>query len=537
MRHPLKKAFSLVLAAVTTLGLAACGGGGSASPSSASGSAPASETSSESKIDTSEHVKLNFLVLGDKPTNGRMEAAIAEENKLLTEKVNAEIELQYIEWADWQSKYQLALASGDGSIDMIGTATDWLYAWPSVRKGAFLPLTEEMLSTYAPQTWAAVSKEDWNDCTLDGKIWFIPEDQYTQWTNHGMFYRGDWAKETSLPDGKITKFEDMETYFDGVLKNHPGVIPWDVAAPNNLAGLFPGYIESHSNDVTILGCDTGSYAIFYYDSSDPYKVISPVMEGQEFTDFAKLMKKWGDKGFWRSDVLNYQGDTRSLMLAGKSGADQHHTQTYVTTTRPQMDAKQSGSDLQFYYWGQENKNVNRDLDTHGALAISASSQHPERALMVYDLMRNDKEIYMLHNFGIEGKDYLINKDGTLGHPEGYDATKDALGTNFWYGRMDQFEPDHDDWYNEGKKEIYAELDSVAGKYALGKFAFDPTNVSSEIAALADVCNNYIPSIAYGKSGDPEQAVAKFRSDLKNAGYDKVLAEIQSQLDKLKASES
>jgi putative aldouronate transport system substrate-binding protein len=169
--------------------------------------------------------------------------------------------------------------------------------------------------------------------------------------------------------------------------------------------------------------------------------------------------------------------------------------------------------------------------------MSASSQHPERALMVYDLMRNDKEIYMLHNFGIEGKDYLTNKDGTLGHPEGYDATKDALGTNFWYGRMDQFEPDHDDWYNEGKKEIYAELDSVAGKYALGKFAFDPTNVSSEIAALADVCNNYIPSIAYGKSGDPEQAVTKFRSDLKNAGYDKVLAEIQSQLDKLKASES
>lgn len=261
------------------------------------------------------------------------------------------------------------------------------------------------------------------------------------------------------------------------------------------------------------------------------------MDGQEFVDAVKLMKKWGDKGFWRSDVLNYQGDTRSLMYAGKSGADQHHTQTFVTTTRPQMNAKQPGSDLQFYYWGEENKNVNRDLITHGALAISASSRNPERALMVYDLIRNDKQIYMLHNFGIEGKDYLINKDGTLGHPKGYDETKDALGTNFWYGRIDKFEPDHDNWDNAAKKQIFEELDKVAGKYALSKFVFDPTKVSAEIAALTDICNSQMPSLAYGKAGDPVQVVAKFREALKSAGYEKVKTEVQDQLNKLKSSQS
>ncbi|MCI1981728.1 MAG: ABC transporter substrate-binding protein [Oscillospiraceae bacterium] len=532
MRKTMKRFLSVVLAFALVCSFSACSKGGG---SSAGGTAPensAASASGSQKADTSEHVKVTMLVLGNKPTNGRMQAALAEENKPLNQKINAEINLQYIEWTDWQTKYQLALASGDSSIDLITTATDWLYAWQSVKKGAFLPLTEDMLSTYAPQTWKNVSKSDWSDCTKDGKIWFIPEDQYTQWTCHGMFYRGDWAKEAGL--SKVAKFEDLETYFDGVLKNHKGAVPWDIGAPNEVAGLFPGYIESHSPETVILGTDTGNYQIFYYNNSDPYKVVCPVFE-QQFEDFAKMMKQWGDKGFWRKNVLNYKGDTRSLMYAGLSGADQHHAETYVTTTRPMMEQKQPGSDLQFYYWGMENKNVNHDLDTHGAMAVSANSKHPERALMVYDLIRNDKQIYYLHNHGIQGKDYIINSDGTLGYPKGFDAAKDGLSTNFWAGRMDKYEPDHGDWY-KGKDDLYKELNSVAGKYALGKFAFDNANVSSEMAAVAEVCNNFIPSIAYGKAGDPSAAVAKFRKSLKNAGIDTVMTEIQTQLDKQKSED-
>jgi hypothetical protein len=40
---------------------------------------------------------------------------------------------------------------------------------------------------------------------------------------------------------------------------------------------------------------------------------------------------------------------------------------------------------------------------------------------------------LVHNHGIEGKDYIMNSDGTLGYPKGYDAAKDGLDTNFWAG--------------------------------------------------------------------------------------------------------
>ncbi|MDR3170077.1 MAG: extracellular solute-binding protein, partial [Treponema sp.] len=161
---------------------------------------------------------INLLLLGNKPTNGRADAAIAEINKIVGPRIGVELRTQYIEWADWQNQYQLALASGDPNIDLVITATDWLYAWELSRKGGFYPLTPELLQKNAPKTWAAIPQTTWDLCTDQGKIWFIPEDQYSQYTNHGMFWRGDWARAGGLSD--ITKFEDLETYWDIVKKNH-----------------------------------------------------------------------------------------------------------------------------------------------------------------------------------------------------------------------------------------------------------------------------------------------------------------------------
>ena len=59
-------------------------------------------------IDTSEHVKIVYLVTGDKPTN-RTDEILGKINELLTEKVNAELEFRWIEWTDWQTQYNLAL--------------------------------------------------------------------------------------------------------------------------------------------------------------------------------------------------------------------------------------------------------------------------------------------------------------------------------------------------------------------------------------------------------------------------------------------
>lgn len=97
------------------------------------------------------------------------------------------------------------------------------------------------------------------------------------------------------------------------------------------------------------------------------------------------------------------------MKEGTSGTRQHHTETW-TGFRTDMEKAQPGSDLGFFFFGEEMDNLVSLNITHGALAIASASQHPERALMVYDLLRNDPEIYRLMMYGIEGEMYTHDEN-------------------------------------------------------------------------------------------------------------------------------
>ena len=208
-----KKLLAIFLAATMVASLAACGSSSSetatdketastdsaeadnsAAADDATDAATADSSDPWANVDTSEHVKITYMTTGDRPsgTEAKYEEMMTELNKILTEKVNAELEIYFIPWTDYLTNYNLTLAQMDGTVDLVGTASDWLDAWPNSKNGAFLELSEDMLKTYAPQTWASVSPEHWDMCKYNGEIYLMPEDNYAQWTNHGFIYRLDW---------------------------------------------------------------------------------------------------------------------------------------------------------------------------------------------------------------------------------------------------------------------------------------------------------------------------------------------------------
>jgi len=163
------------------------------------------------------------------------------------------------------------------------------------------------------------------------------------------------------------------------------------------------------------------------------------------------------------------------------------------------------------------------------MAVSAYSKHPEKALQVYDLLRNDKADYRFINYGIEGSDYIVTPDGKLSYPEGYDSSKDSLGANFWAGRRDSLELDKvTDAPN--KKEIYDGLNKVAKDYPYSTLLINKDAIDPTLSAMAGVLAQYIPQLASGKFDDPKAAVAEMRQKLKEAGYEDARASIQSDLD-------
>ena len=526
----MKKFLSILLAAMMVFGL--CGLAGAESPV-----AKAADTWAEkwADVDTSKHVVINYMTTGDAPSTGANAEMLAELNKILTDKVNAEINIVWISWTDYLANYNLRIASMDGSIDLIGSSTDWLDAWPNAKRGGFLELSPEMLEKYAPVTWASVPKEHWDVCTYEGDIYFIPEDNYSQWTNHGFIYRLDWAKEAGLENGCQT-WADLTTYVKYVKATYGDklIALWDT---DGTAYPASGYICSFAKWRNIDGLASGALWGGYLD--DPYTInCLYLVETDKLVEYAKLMKEWDEIGVWPTDVLSNTGaDNRTEFRQGKTALEQHHTQTWTGIVSPKADPNNTmyqddpDADVGFYYWGKEAGYVTRDLVTHGVAAVSAASENPERTLMVYDLLRNDADCYNLFNYGLKDRTYAIDENGMRYQPDTFDNDKDSISTNWWWGRNDDLEIPSAAMNWDAINALYDEYNAIAVMYPYEAFVFDNTNVQSYINQCNEIYNTYMKYICFGQyDKTPEEIVAEFQDALRSAGVDEVTAELQAQID-------
>jgi putative aldouronate transport system substrate-binding protein len=66
------------------------------------------------------------------------------------------------------------------------------------------------------------------------------------------------------------------------------------------------------------------------------------------------------------------------------------------------------------------------------------------------------------------------------------------------------------------------------------FAFDPTPIQNEISAITNIITQYRPTLESG-TVDPSSELPKFLKAMDDAGAEKVIIEIQRQLDAWKAA--
>lgn len=195
----LRKALAVSMAIAMTGGLLA-GCGSNNSSSSNGGAAKSGSTSSASgELDTSEFVELSMYVISDRPAG---QDAIDENlNKLLKEKLNCSLKINWIGWAEYANKYPLLFSSGE-EFDMAYSAS-WLNFASLAQKGAFKSL-DELWPTYAPKNFAAQSEEAKQQATVNGSYYCVPS-LLSTYNSYGPIYRGDLVEGTEW-DGKMETF-------------------------------------------------------------------------------------------------------------------------------------------------------------------------------------------------------------------------------------------------------------------------------------------------------------------------------------------
>lgn len=157
-------------------------------------------------------------------------------------------------------------------------------------------------------------------------------------------------------------------------------------------------------------------------------------------------------------------------------------------------------------------------------AISANSEHPEKAMEFLNLLNTDEYLRNLVDSGIEGTHYKKVSDKVM---ENLDASKNYDMPTFSLGNvmLTYLYPTDP----ENKWEEFEKFNASGKPSPILGFNFDTSNVTTELAAVQNVKEEYWSAIMTG-SVNPDEYLQKANDKFKAAGLDKIIAEAQKQLD-------
>lgn len=502
-----KRLLSLALmAAITLTAMAGCGTQGEPTPSP--DTKVVSATEKQPEIDLSKEVELSMYLIGS--TSAAYEKAVGELNKKLKEDMNTTVKVSWIGWGDFGTKYPLVLASGE-PIDLIYAAT-WCSFYAQAQKGAFMAL-EELAPQYAPKSYQEVAGDFVSQATVNGHMYGFPP-TFFQYGSMGYIVRGDLMKKYGMTE--IKNMEDYGTYLDHVVKNDPQLDPTGFMTTSG------GLAEHYAGELGWYNVAQNVQVPFYMNFNDESAKLFNFYETPEMADFFVKMKDWSDKGYWPKSVLSNKDD--QMMNNGKAASRIHNLDTWkgMAIKHPEYDVKW------FPTWPYAFKTP----AMQDGMAIPASSKNPERALMFLEKLRQEQEYYNFLTYGIADETYRITPEDQL---EALDLENFAP-ENFcsWGFKSLKFfkEPVGTP---DSLKDIKAQLDARSVDNAYLLFVPNLDSIKNEYAAITNVVQQYAIPLTYGYVEDPVAGLKTLIEKLKEAGSDKVLAELQTQYDAFMAT--
>lgn len=460
-----------------------------------------STTSQTAAPEELKPVTLKWYILN--PPQKDEKAVYEQANKLISEKINATVDFQPLDYGVMEDKMKVIIASGE-AYDLCFTS-DWLNKYfENVAKNAFKDLGG-LLDEYAPQLKKDIPEKVWKGQMVNGKIYGVPNMQIMA-TYRGVGLNKTLVDKYNMDISKIKTVEDLEPLLEIIKKNEPKVFP--TVEYLDVGTFTPETYMTKFNELLFVDKDAKVW---------PYDKIVP----QEKTR-KDLMISWIKKGYLMD--LNSKKNFQAFVKEGK-------VFSWFTTIKPGGDVEASNNN------GFEVVSVPLEtpfIDTHACTAtlnsIGINSKNPERAMMLLNLVNTDKELYNMLSFGIENKNYKKVSDNRIEliKDSGYIGTSWATGNVF----NSYLLPGQADNVWEETKKLN---DSAIDAPGLG-FTFNQDPVKAEMAAVTAVKGQYL-NLEYATDINFWDKWNEMNKKYKEAGMDKIQAELQKQLDEWKAANS
>lgn len=490
-----RKSFSLVLTTLLalTLVVSACGGGSKTN----------NGTDGTNGGKTSEKTtELIWYTIGVPQKD--LSRVTAEINKYTKEKINTTVDIKMIDFGDYSQKMQVMAASGD-PMDIVFTSS-WAFDYvQNARKGAFMQI-DELLEKQGKGIKDTLDPAFLEGSKVDGHNYGVPANKELP-AQEVWRFNDDLVKKHNLDISKVKSLESLEPLLKTIKENEPGVVPFAIMKDFGPLLPFDYVIEKLPMAV-------------YLDTKD-YKVIN-MLETPELKSALDTMHKYYKAGYISPEAATTTS-VEDLLKSGKWFVDRAATQPlaenswsasygYPVTSTPAGDA------------------VTFNWSVMGSMqAISANSDHPEKAMEFLNLLNTDPVLRNMVDSGIEGVHYeKVSENVMKNLPESknYDMPTFSLG-NMLITYLNENDP-------ANKWDLFKEFNASAKNAPLLGFNFDATKVSKEIAAVQNVKAEYWPSLMTG-TVDPATYLPRAIEKFKAAGLDKVMVEVQTQLDAWRAA--
>ncbi len=466
--------------------------------------------------ENSEEVTLTWVMQGPgKQTDSeRVWEKVNEDLKKYDGLSNVNLEMVIIPGADYAQKVMLMQTSGE-KMDILGTY-GLNFAKEAGKNESYLDITN-LLDEYAPDVKKEIPEWVMELGKYNGKQYIIPN--YQQMSMPMWGYKFDKANADKYLDldalnAALSKSDILTKEILDVLEDY--MTKLKAAGKLNL-GLKP-----------IEGWASRGYGQINNNINYPYRyeadkvTVETLLERDVYKLYSKRMTEFYKKGFIREDVLS-------------------------------AELSQGHYDIQLaQYHKYINDNLNSDLEEKdyvvviptadkfygpttsaaGGNGITSTCENPVEAMKFLDLMYTEKgkELYRTLTFGFEGEHYNKVGEDRI-EATGYSTSQDGkYGLNKWLvGNTAQaYETlaDPEGWNDY----VFNDWNANMVPSKLVGLQFDTESISTEMGQVSGVIASYNDRLMGGSIEDWDATYNEAIQKMKIAGRDKVVNELQRQVD-------
>src|SRR5712691_2802758 len=341
-----------------------------------------------------------------------------------------------------------------------------------------------------------------------------------------IVYSVPWVNNyyVNVAQGALKPLDDLTPFLAAVKAGEPKVTPIGIAQIADKGGPYSAAYLGYEI-VDGVSTDAGGIGVKADDAN--LKVVN-IATLPEFLQQVQLARRWFQSGYYPVDPPGEQATAN--WRAGQYAVEidvVHRDSTGQLKATYGFDfvAKGLGPLV---------------LTTGGIIAtmnnISSTSKNPEAAMTALEALNTDVDVYRLICRGIAGTHYVVTdaKNAVVGFPAGVTASNNRYNpqTSWMFGDLFNDFYSSEDTVGAWPLSLKDNQTAIPSK-ALG-FAFDPTNVKTELAQVQKAQQQYGYPLIMGRA-DPSAGLNTYLSKLHDAGVDKVISEIQNQLNSWKSS--